>query len=987
MIHFDSVSFDEQVSITKYRISYEQDLHGNKISYQYDTMGNLTGVTDPSGRTINLIYESDGLVDYSTFEGHKTDYTYQNGKLIYIDQYSDDGTYSRTQFSYGGNTGNLIRTIFDANNRLTTFTYNQELLEKVQEPSTDNTGSDPDTRPATVYQYDLGLYTANVIDPKGNTTSYNLNANYVAIKIKDAAGSTTQFDLDENYNPKLITNPDGTTVQKFYDTKGNLLSETDESGNLTEYTYDDLSHVLTMTAPSKKVTTYTYTSSGDLKTMIDAKQQITTYDYDSYGNLKTVTNPDQSVETYGYDNEGNYIKTVKDAAGITTSVVTDTVGNVISKTDGKGNVYSYQYDKLNHLKQVTDSYNEKTSYDYDFAGNLIYSTDPKQSTRSYSYNGLNQINKEVDTLGNAKKYIYDSNGNLVQIINPNGEVISHDYTGLNQLKTTSINGQQKWLLSYNSKGNLVSVNNDEKSFTYKNNGLIATEIDRHNSKAYEYNSNNILEDFLYSVGTVNTQLHYEYTETDQLYKIMKDGQQLANYQYNNVGDVIQTDLKNGIAIKAEYNQGNQLKTYGDYNANGLPIRKYSYTYDSKGNISTIQTSSGLITYDYDKLNQLERETLPDGTSIVNTYDSTGNRTSKTVIKDTQLVTNYKYNKANRLISVDDQPYQYDKNGNLISDGQRVYVYDALDQFTEIKNTSGQQIFKADYDEQGRRSQVITQSGVTNFFYEGNNVIYETDSNNQIKKQYTWGHNGRPVTITTNGQTYFYHFNGHGDVVSITDDLGNEVAHYEYDAWGNLSEKSGMLADENQYRYAGYRYDLESNLYYLMARYYDPSTSRFLTVDPVIGSAFVPLTQNEYIYANNNPIMLNDPNGTNAGLIFALAGGFAVADGPIPIGDIIGAGILVSYGVYSTYQWLTRPKASPSLSSGIPKKLLKDDNTVDLDKFSKRVTGQERQDPKSGWSIERDKLKGKSHGGSKWKLKDAKGNRKKSLTETGKILRD
>lgn len=59
-------------------------------------------------------------------------------------------------------------------------------------------------------------------------------------------------------------------------------------------------------------------------------------------------------------------------------------------------------------------------------------------------------------------------------------------------------------------------------------------------------------------------------------------------------------------------------------------------------------------------------------------------------------------------------------------------------------------------------------------------------------------------MTVDGQTYYYHLNGHGDVVSMTDHNGLVVASYEYDAWGNILAKDGVLADKNPYRYAGYR---------------------------------------------------------------------------------------------------------------------------------------------------------------------------------------
>ncbi|MFJ7980071.1 RHS repeat-associated core domain-containing protein [Lysinibacillus xylanilyticus] len=72
-----------------------------------------------------------------------------------------------------------------------------------------------------------------------------------------------------------------------------------------------------------------------------------------------------------------------------------------------------------------------------------------------------------------------------------------------------------------------------------------------------------------------------------------------------------------------------------------------------------------------------------------------------------------------------------------------------------------------------------------------------------------------------------------------------------------------MATINPHRYAGYRYDEDSKLYYLMARYYNPDTGVFLSLDPVRGDTMNPLSLNGYNYANNNPVMNVDPDGTAA----------------------------------------------------------------------------------------------------------------------------
>jgi len=282
----------------------------------------------------------------------------------------------------------------------------------------------------------------------------------------------------------------------------------------------------------------------------------------------------------------------------------------------------------------------------------------------------------------------------------------------------------------------------------------------------------------------------------------------------------------------------------------------------------------VITYTYDALDQLISETAPTSDrTIFYTYDARGNRTSK-VIKDAagNVVerTDCTYNAANQLVAVNGQPLVYDANGNLVDDGERVYVWDAAGWLVEVKRKAdGSVIAQYAYDEQGRRIRSVVGGIITNYVYDGdsNRVLYETDGANRITRYYTYSATGQLLSMTeVGGGTYFYHYNAHGDVVAVTDASGNVVARYTYDAWGSILAQSGTFADENPYRYAGYRYDKETGLYYLMARYYDSKVGRFLSVDPDPGDADDPITQHGYVYANNNPVMMVDPDGHWAWLV-------------------------------------------------------------------------------------------------------------------------
>src|SRR6185437_10933981 len=78
--------------------------------------------------------------------------------------------------------------------------------------------------------------------------------------------------------------------------------------------------------------------------------------------------------------------------------------------------------------------------------------------------------------------------------------------------------------------------------------------------------------------------------------------------------------------------------------------------------------------------------------------------------------------------------------------------------------------------------------------------------------------------------------------------------YTYDSFGKLTATNGSLT--NPFRYTGREFDSETGLYYYRARYYDPTTGRFLSEDPIEFKGGI----NFYTYVGNNAPNLTDPEG-------------------------------------------------------------------------------------------------------------------------------
>src|ERR1700733_12777841 len=86
--------------------------------------------------------------------------------------------------------------------------------------------------------------------------------------------------------------------------------------------------------------------------------------------------------------------------------------------------------------------------------------------------------------------------------------------------------------------------------------------------------------------------------------------------------------------------------------------------------------------------------------------------------------------------------------------------------------------------------------------------------------------------------------------------------FNYDAYGNavgfdLAQAATALL------YNGQQTDAATGLQYLRARYYDPTSGSFPTLDPFSGSQLSPLSYNKYLYAQADPQNLSDPSGDDA----------------------------------------------------------------------------------------------------------------------------
>ena len=87
----------------------------------------------------------------------------------------------------------------------------------------------------------------------------------------------------------------------------------------------------------------------------------------------------------------------------------------------------------------------------------------------------------------------------------------------------------------------------------------------------------------------------------------------------------------------------------------------------------------VIDYDYDHLYRLTNANYSTGESYTYDYDPVGNRLQQIINGDT---TEYLYDAANRLTSVNGETYTFDANGNLLSTGVMTNTWDTANRLVE-----------------------------------------------------------------------------------------------------------------------------------------------------------------------------------------------------------------------------------------------------------------------------------------------------------------
>jgi RHS repeat-associated protein len=857
---------------------------GHKWQFNYGTY-----LVVHSGDDVT-IYMPDGRIDvytengsngynhppkvYNTLTKIRNDYyklQFPDGTLFYYKE--PQGTQSQQLFlvekqdPYGNSltfiyeeVNNIVRlkTIKDEMERVTTLTYNNDAQSLVA------TITDPFNRQAS-FEYING--TLNKITDMGNNwTEFTYDADVYLTSIKNEKGLWL-FDIEESDEAQH-------EVEVFsYPPPGGFMWE---------------NYRITITNPSEEKEEYYYSGDwGQVGYYVSPKHYMTyrANEYNNFSNaFKTTFNfwrpanqeaeiediiyPDGSKVTFGYDNYGNrnsMIDANNNTTILTYTTYTSNKGRIKSIKDPLENLTQFSYlGESNKLTSIIDA--DLNTYTYEYNGNNLakikYPDYLNNGEVNLTYNNnYGAINFLTDQRENIYEFTYDTDGTLTSVKNPrwgsahpddytydekgrvsthtdpNSNTVIYGYDNLDRIKTVTYEDSSVKSYDYNCCGlttvTVTKPNEQDRVLTFSyENGKLANYTDIYGKTiAYAFDKNGNLETLTYPDDKVVT---YSYDERDRLVSVTDWLNKTVTYEYDGAGNLIKTVYPEGSAIRNQYDKAGRLISIADYKTSGSVNGLFNYTNDKLGNRE--QVSFYQLLY-----------TIPLPQNVTNTYAD-----------------------DNALVSSNSSfTFEYDYNGNLLNKKQNgnvtsSYEWNHDNMLTQI--VSGCNSINYVYDGLGNRVAKISGTEKRYVVNPIGTLLAETDSIGNITAYYVYGL-GLISKITPSNEAYYYHYDGLGSTIAITDSNGSVVNKYAYDAFGKVLSQAEDIP--NPFKYVG-KYgvmDDGTGLLYMRARYYDPEMRRFINKDPIgFGGGL-----NMFSYVGNNPVNWVDPEGLQQAIPWLIPG--------------------------------------------------------------------------------------------------------------------
>ena len=839
--------------------------NGGTATNVYDADGELTKTTDPLGHSASYAYDANGnRISTTDANGHTTTFAYDaDNELVQTTQPAG----STTKASYDGD-GNIVGQT-DGNGHTTSYTFNA----LNQTAST----TDPDGR-TTKDTYDGVGNLLTSVNPSGQTTTYSYDADRRTTAISYSDGTTPAVHESYDANGRRVSLSDGTGTSAFvYDNLGRLTSETDGAGATSGYAYDPAGNVTQITYPNGKAVSRTYDADSRLTGSTDWLGNTTTFSYDGDGNLTNEHLPGTVSSQSAYN-------AADQLTGITDS---NTGGSLAS--------FTYARDPVGQVASSTTTGAVAATDDYSYDGQNRITAD---NAASYGYDAGND-----PTSFNGQPQRFDAADQLLATGSSGGGEPGEEKgatpggggetpSGGGSPTTTPVE-HGGTAAFHASAPAAVTVAATAKTHSATKRGKLAT------GPLTTTSANDLLLAFVAAQGPARGQrvrsvtgdgLHWSrVTEATSPQGASSIWQARAPRPLGHT-TVTATLAKTGYggmldvtALAAGATLGPVAKRSGAHTSPSLPLKVsaaatiFAVAHDASSGPAPRALGGNLIS---DQARGGKRGgtswtlSAPGGTAAVGLGGAKPASWSLAAVAVLPAATAARATTAPKLpvapptssaaplrrrrisapssapASAGETTYAYNPDGDRTAittpRGTTALSYDQANRLTAF----GEGV-RYSYDGDGLRASKAVAGETTTFAWDKAQelpLLLEAGSTS-----YIYGPSGQP-TEQIHGITATYLLGDQqGSTRLITDAVGAVVGTYSYDAWGNVTGHTGE--DGTNLQYDGQYTDAETGYQYLRARYYDPGTGQFLTVDPLVASTLSP-----HGYVADNPVNLADASG-------------------------------------------------------------------------------------------------------------------------------
>ncbi len=596
-------------------LSKKTNAMGHVTQYTVDTRGRVTGVTDPAGVVNGTNYDALDRPTATSMTG-RSGTKYTNSSSTYVTSALPSYRYDVNYDSTGAAVGKHYAVFDGAANVMADWSLGSDgnylVVDTPYNFMGKATGS---SRPIAI---------ASTYTPATRSGGYLSSTVTQGVNYYDALGHLRESHQDyaASIGSKTVTEEDPWQETRI-----------DEEGNYTKLTFDAYHRIRKVeqgnSLPLTVTGQYEYDAVGRVVKFTDGASNVYAYHYDGVGRLRVSVGTDTGTTRFTYT--GPWQMTQQDGAGGTATWTRDLLGRPLT---------------LAISDPVTTTANYSWTYDTVLTGKLSSSTDATGTFSVTKYDDFGRLEDESRTVSGLSSALtvdrtFESvTGKLTSITHPYGTRVDSTYT-YGWLTSSSVTPQggsansvshtyNAWGLpsGSSSRVNLNLINfatnysttplwpsstsmskgstSDSRSYTWKKNGLLSTQVLGSNTKAYTYDG------------------------LKRLTGVVKDGVSSEAYAMDDGGNL--TSATEGDSVTWTYSAAGTLGAVG----NQVPKRTSSVTtetlaYDGAGRVSSLTTVTGqgaiqattTLNFNYDGLGRLRSVLKNGGYILVIDRDASG----------------------------------------------------------------------------------------------------------------------------------------------------------------------------------------------------------------------------------------------------------------------------------------------------------------------------------------------------------------------------